>query len=1136
MNSGGITENSMSINSLSRFLRRFGRTVTLPTVLTVPFVLQTLTAVVLVGYFSNKHGEVAVNNLANQLRGEVSSRIDDKLDTYLAIPHQINKINLQATQQGLLNLEDFERTGRYFWSQQQVFNVGYINYGNTKGEFIGAGYEKGHVRISEKIVNQPYRIFAVDSNGNRNGVVETKPEAYPNDAAWFTEVVLKNRAIWSEIYNWQDSPDVMAISSSYPVFNRSNKFVGVIGVDLIISEINAFLREINTSKSGHTFIIERNGLLVASSSNAPPFTMRNGQAKRIVANQFANPLIKASANYLNQHFTSLNKILYPTQLDFKIGQEKYFLQISPWHDKYGLDWLIVVVMPESDFMAEIHANTHTTILLCLLTFFLAIGFGVITARWISTPIKRLSSAAQKLADKAAHNDFDINKIEPKIITHRIRELSLLADLFNQMAGKIYTAFTALETINNELETRVAEKTAQLQATQNQLLALFEAMTELIMVFDQNGKYLKIIQTQPHILYKPENELLGKTLHEIFPKSQADYFLTHIHKSLHLQKSVDIEYSLNLEAKEAWFSATISPIDKESVVFVARDISEQHAALCEREKAEIALQQALIAANSASQAKSEFLSKVSHELRTPLNVILGFTQVMVRDKSLAPEQQNNINIIHRSGNHLLQLINDVLSMSKIEAGQMILAQNNFNLSDFIQNIYEILEYKAKSKGLALIIEQNKNLPKYIKTDETKLRQILINILGNAIKFTQVGSVILRVNCNHLQTNINNDSITLLFEIEDTGAGIDTEEINSLFTPFVQTQTGRDAMEGTGLGLAISQKFVQAMGGNITIKSTRNQGSIFSFAISVELSNSESQSSNISQTRQVIGLEPNQPQYRILVVEDVAENRQILVKMLEFIGFTVRVGANGKEGIAIWESWQPHLILMDMLMPIMDGYEATRRIKGFRNEENKQENKEIFPSYPPDFQSSTPPNLQKKNIFTTGSLHFLLPRKRSTTLSSNCEERTSLQQVLPTPPIIIALTANAFEEQRDAIFAAGCDDVIHKPFQEKVLLEKIAHYLGVRYIYEPEDYQSQILQIIKNPHELISDDLSVMTDEWVQQLAQAASALNDVLVLELIEQIPATETNLIQGLKYLVDNFRLDIIFDLTQNLGVGRTNL
>ncbi|TAG97825.1 MAG: response regulator [Oscillatoriales cyanobacterium] len=468
------------------------------------------------------------------------------------------------------------------------------------------------------------------------------------------------------------------------------------------------------------------------------------------------------------------------------------------------------------------------------------------------------------------------------------------------------------------------------------------------------------------------------------------------------------------------------------------------------------------AEVANRAKSQFLASMSHELRTPLNAILGFAQVMARNSSITPEQKEYIEIINRSGEHLLELINDVLSMSKIEAGQIAINKSRFNLYKLLDSLKEMLQLKANSKGLSLIFEQTDDLPKYIETDESKLRQVLINLIGNAIKFTIQGIVNLRVRSKPENDIAGEKKCQLIFEVADTGPGISPSEISTLFQPFVQTETGRRSMQGTGLGLPISQQFVRIMGGDISVESKLNQGTNFTFNIQVNLVTESDEPEKIS-TKQVIALEVNQQVYRILIVEDIIENRQLLIEILKPLGFETREACNGEEGIALHTSWKPHLILMDMLMPIMDGYEATRQIK---------------------------------------------------------------QSLEGEETIIIALTASAFEEQRQVIFAAGCDDFICKPFREEVLFEKIAAHLKVRYIYEEEKSSTSVSALIP-PKVLTAEDLSVMPIDWLVNLYQAAICVDDSGILELIKQIPESEATLAKALTDLVENFRIDIIIELTQ---------
>jgi PAS domain S-box-containing protein len=332
-----------------------------------------------------------------------------------------------------------------------------------------------------------------------------------------------------------------------------------------------------------------------------------------------------------------------------------------------------------------------------------------------------------------------------------------------------------------------------------------------------------------------------------------------------------------------------------------------------------LQEARRAAEAANQAKSAFLANMSHELRTPLNAILGFTQLMDRDPNLTAEQQENLGIINRSGEHLLALINEVLEMSKIEAGRVTLEENSFDLYRLLDGLEEMFRLRARDKGLALSFERAENVPQYVRTDEGKLRQVLSNLLGNAVKFTQEGGVALRVGTKDegRRTKDQPPSVvrrsSLVFEVEDTGPGMAPEELAVVFDPFVQATSGQQPQEGTGLGLSISQQYVRLMGGDITVSSEVGRGSLFQFDVQAGLADA-AEVQAAQPRRRVLGLEPNQPIYRLLVAEDKETNRQLLVKLLEPLGFEVQEAVNGQEAIEVWERWEPHLIWMDMRMPV------------------------------------------------------------------------------------------------------------------------------------------------------------------------------------------------------------------------------
>ncbi|HBB36061.1 MAG TPA: hybrid sensor histidine kinase/response regulator [Cyanobacteria bacterium UBA8803] len=666
--------------------------------------------------------------------------------------------------------------------------------------------------------------------------------------------------------------------------------------------------------------------------------------------------------------------------------------------------------------------------------------------------------------------------------------------FRTKSGEIRTALlsaeildldgqTCLISVSQDITERKRVEEA-LQASEAELRSLFAAMTDLIVVFDAQGRHLKIAPTNLNLLYQPIAEMLGKTLHEVFPSSQADILLDRIRCTLATQQTQDIEYSISINGTERWFSAKISPLSSESVIWVARDISD-------RKEVELALQKAKEAADAANRAKSQFLSNMSHELRTPLNAIIGFSQLLVRDSSLKSEQRENVRIISRSGEHLLELINNVLQLSKIEIGQVTLNKNSFDLYRLLDTLQDMFKLPAQNKSLQLVFDYDSTLPQYIQTDEIKLRQVLINILGNAIKFTSEGGITLRVKGgisgeeeegSSKRDKENFDSplfppapsapvpnpCSLLFEIEDTGPGIAPEEIDILFEAFVQTETGRKSLEGTGLGLPISRHFVQLMGGNITVNSTLGKGTVFQFGVEIGLAQA-AEIETPQAPRQVIGLAAEQPEYRILVVDDRLESRLLLVKLLKSVGFLVREAENGQQAIDLWGSWEPHLIWMDMRMPVMDGYEATKHIKA----------------------------------------HL----KGQAT-------------------VILALTASAFEEDRSVVLSAGCDDFVRKPFREQVIFDKMAQYLGVRYRYEEPTSSSETSSGRSTPlpsQPLTGDALKLMPAEWIEELYQAANSIDNDQLFHLIAQIPPTHTALAKALADLVHNFRCDRIIDLIEEV-------
>jgi signal transduction histidine kinase/FixJ family two-component response regulator len=326
------------------------------------------------------------------------------------------------------------------------------------------------------------------------------------------------------------------------------------------------------------------------------------------------------------------------------------------------------------------------------------------------------------------------------------------------------------------------------------------------------------------------------------------------------------------------------------------------------------------AETANRAKSIFLANMSHELRTPMNAILGYSQLMMRDGSLLPTHHTYLNTINRSGEHLLSLINDVLEISKIEVGQSSTENSTFDFHALLRDLEMLFDSSIDAKGLQFEIIGADSVSRYVTTDEKKLRQILVNLLGNAVKFTEQGGVIMRVAMDGGVA----DEGQLKIEVEDTGTGIAEDELDKVFAYFEQTESGRTKKSGTGLGLAISRDFARMMGGDIRVASKMGTGSTFYLNINIK-EGSEADIVKKTPMRRVIGLEEGQRIPRVLVVEDIEESRTLLVKLLSSVGFNVNEATNGKEALEIFNQWRPNFIWMDIRMPLMDGMEASKHIK-------------------------------------------------------------------------------------------------------------------------------------------------------------------------------------------------------------------
>ncbi|WP_019502531.1 PAS domain S-box protein [Pseudanabaena sp. PCC 6802] len=1151
------------------------RKVSLRLILIVPFLLQISLAVGLTGWLSLKNGQKAVKDVAKQLSSEVTERISRDLVTFLATPHQINQVNAAAFRLGQLDINNLEQIQRHFWEQIHIFRTAAaITIGSERNQFLGVENRDRQEMIimrSDLSTNYDLHTYTATPNGDRLNLRFLDRNYNPRLRPWYRAAVQAGKPTWSQIFPQVTTQD-LTIAAVQPFYGRDGKLEAVLSTSIYLLQAGEFLRSLKIGQTGQGFIIEPNGFMVATSTDEKPFRMDREGVSRIQATDSSNPLTQSTAQFLRSNFGDLSRINTAQSLVFSIDGKSQFVQVMPLRDGKGLDWLIVVVLPEDDFMEQIHANTYTTILLCICALAIAIILGVITSHWITQPILGLVAASNQLAkqfeaDIRDTNDIDLAKeIERQqspsntaIDVGCASEIGVLANSFNQMAVHLQASFTTLEKRNAELERRVMERTAKIGAANNLLLleiqnrkrvedalreseeryrSIVENANDLIATvspdqtylyvspntprntgyepedligqhwtplihpddlsilidyaqqavkegerlttipyrfkhkdgvwhwyvstvspvkdedgnllysvvisrdvtqrkqaelavqesearfrgtFDQaavgiahvdaDGRWLKVNQRYCDILGYSEAELLGMTFRDVTHPDDIE-MNTEYYRQLRTGEIADYGIEKRYICKDGhmvWVALTVSPVfnsegEPQYYTAVVEDISD-------RKRAEAELKQAKEAAEAANRAKSEFLANISHELRTPLNGILGYTQILQNAECLTQQHLEGLHVIQQCGAHLLTLIDDILDLSKIEAWKMELHPSEFYLHNFLGSLEKIFRLRAEQKGITFIHERATELPICVRGDEQRLRQILINLLGNAVKFTDKGSVTFKVgvidtrrsDASESEKKENNSSY-IRFQVEDTGVGIAPEQLEEIFLPFQQVRNHTRTTEGTGLGLSISKKLAEIMGSELKVNSVPGQGSSFWLDLNLPIVQCASELVSRSQCHTIgyIGV-----RRKILIADDNSINRLVLLNLLAPLGFEVAEAVDGRDCLQKAAQFHPDAIFVDLAMPVMDGFETIRQLR-----------------------------------------------------------RSPLWQ----NTAIIVTSASAFAQDHQASLNAGANGFVPKPVDAEAVLASLHTHLGLQWIYAATDKQERDRQPLTGETDSVTANLS------------------------------------------------------------------
>ena len=675
----------------------------------------------------------------------------------------------------------------------------------------------------------------------------------------------------------------------------------------------------------------------------------------------------------------------PLERQVSVGDRSFYVALLPWRFESQTRMILALALPRDRTQDNIRQTVAAILLAAGATMLLSVVVGLLWVKRFMDPIVNLTSAVKGITSKnrqgGGWQQQALERLQPAVI-EAPDEVGALARAFNDMASELQQSFVTLEL-------RVQARTAELRQQARYLQTLIDVLPMWAWFKDTEGRFLAVNRAAAEACGQSPDEVAGKTDYDVWPREQADAYRADDTEVMISRRQKILEESHSMTGETIWRETFKAPvIDEDGTVLgtvgVARNISE-------RKAAEAAREVALAEAQRLARMRSEFLAQMSHELRTPLNSILGFSQVLRRDKSFDQRQARALTIIEESGRHLLRLIDDILDMARIDAAKMILEPVDVDLAVFLRSVCDIVRTRAEEKNLLFTYCSDGGLPSTVQVDDKRLRQILLNLLSNAIKFTDSGEVTLRVHAVAPNPQADRDEhvtdtlMRVRFEIHDSGIGMSEAQLARLFQPFEQVADGPRREGGSGLGLAISRQLVRLMGSDIQVHSRLGQGSIFSFGL--DLMSARPEVPAAPDRGSPTGYEG--PRKKVLVIDDVAQNRAMLFESLSSLGFEVFNAAGGQEGLEVAARISLDLVVMDAMMPVMDGIEATRCFR-------------------------------------------------------------QLPQLTAVP--IIATSASVTPDVAAHCRAAGANAFVSKPIEQNALLEAMASLMGLTWTYEEPERRS------------------------------------------------------------------------------------